>query len=668
MSRSHGTLGLSILVLGGLLRATAWGADGPNVETKGTIEAVTVYRGQALVTRVVSVPGPAGLREVVVGELPEQILPGSIYAETAEALDVRSVSYRVRPVLQDVRESVRKLDEQIRSVNDKVTANARQKTLLEERRAYLDKLSTFIAPTAQTELSKGVLNADTLQALTRFQFDQRDEMVKSELTLGIEARELKEQLEHLEREREQVAGASSKLAREAIVFVNLTGNGGKLRLRYLVSQASWSPSYNVRTDKDRKGVTIEYLASIQQMSGEDWEKVDLTLSTATPSLVAMAPRLGELSIVMVRSAGGQQGQPVPQDYAAAQRELKQQLEASNQGRLILSNSTAQGASIAGVNTYNGGTIANAGTLTINSGSTVGSGTVTINGTLTLPANGLTIAANNAGANFNTMNDPLGNRGGLDNDVNVAAGNLQALDLMTRDNIVRKPRGKSGGSAGYDEGLSVNYRIPNATSLPSRSDTQLIQITAQPLKAVFYKVASPVLSAYVYDEALVTNDGANVLLAGPVSTYADGQFVGQGAVPSVTIGETFTIGLGIDSSLRAKRELVEKIETTQGGNRVVDFTYRLSIENFGDRATLVRLLDRLPTAKESEVRITLQPLEKEGRELSADADYLQNDRKRGILRWDFETPPHAVGNKATALEYSFRMEYDRQLSIGTPAVK
>ena len=36
----------------------------------GKIEAVTVYRGQALVTRLVDVPGPAGLKEIIVGELP----------------------------------------------------------------------------------------------------------------------------------------------------------------------------------------------------------------------------------------------------------------------------------------------------------------------------------------------------------------------------------------------------------------------------------------------------------------------------------------------------------------------------------------------------------------------------------------------------------------------
>jgi hypothetical protein len=41
----------------------------------------------------------------------------------------------------------------------------------------------------------------------------------------------------------------------------------------------------------REPVPVEYNASIEQMSGEDWSDVRMTLSTATPSLVARAPEL-----------------------------------------------------------------------------------------------------------------------------------------------------------------------------------------------------------------------------------------------------------------------------------------------------------------------------------------------------------------------------------------
>ena len=66
------------------------------------------------------------------------------------------------------------------------------------------------------------------------------------------------------------------------MFVNQTKAEAKFRLRYLVDQASWAPSYNVRADAKREKVLLEYNASIQQKSGEDWTGVQMTLSTATP--------------------------------------------------------------------------------------------------------------------------------------------------------------------------------------------------------------------------------------------------------------------------------------------------------------------------------------------------------------------------------------------------
>jgi len=62
--------------------------------TTGTISKVTVYRGQALVTRDVSVDLPPGTSELIVKDLPARIVPESIYAQTLENTKVLSVRYR----------------------------------------------------------------------------------------------------------------------------------------------------------------------------------------------------------------------------------------------------------------------------------------------------------------------------------------------------------------------------------------------------------------------------------------------------------------------------------------------------------------------------------------------------------------------------------------------
>ncbi|HUU85141.1 MAG TPA: mucoidy inhibitor MuiA family protein [Phycisphaerae bacterium] len=593
--------GLAVAVLVCCLATT--GRADEAIETTGTVDAVTVYRGQAYVTRVVEVAGPVGLREVVITELPEQVVPDSIYAEAADGVEVRSVRYRVRPVEEDVRQEVRELDEKLRQVGDKIEANQRHRELMDEQKTYLDNLEAFVAPTASTELSKGVLNADTLKTLTDFVFEKRQTIAEEELRLQQEGRALHDQEQLLDRQRKLLTGTSARTVREAVVFANVRArDGGRLRLRYLVNQATWSPSYTVRAGADRREVRVDYYASIQQMSGEEWPDVAMALSTATPSLTAKAPTLDPLTVALTPAA--------ERDYKQARKELSQQMQMAARDRIN-------------------------------------------------PAN--VAQLQKRPPSRQQAEPPYFQSEEYDEVLNELARQLQVVDFNLDERITRRGEPMRRGD---DESVSVSYQLPSRTTLPSRSDRQLIQIAALDLKGEFYKLAVPVLTDYVYEEATVTNDSELVLLAGPVSTYLADQFVGHGEIPVVTSGERFPVGFGIDPSLRTSRELVERRESVQGGNRVVHFTYRLALENFGGAAAAVRLLDRIPTANKSQVNVTLVST---GPDLSGDAAYLKAEGKKGILRWDVEVPQQATDLEAFAIEYEFDLEYDRQMTVAAVSV-
>ncbi|MCC6675789.1 MAG: mucoidy inhibitor MuiA family protein [Phycisphaerales bacterium] len=591
-------------------------------ETGGAIEAVTVYRGQALVTRVVEVPGPAGLREIIVTDLPSRVLPGSIHAESSAAVQVRSVRFRTRPVSQDVREEVRQLDTLIAGLEDDLRAVKRRQGLLTEHAALLEAMKNFVAPTSTVELTKGVLNAETLEKLTGYIRAEREKLAESELKLGRDEAKLNQELDLRRREREKVTGSSSRTVQEAVILVDKAGerggNGaGQVRLRYLVDGASWSPSYNVRREPGKEGVTLEYYASIQQLSGEDWGDVKMTLSTATPSLVSKAPDLTPMTISlasMMEGAAQTAGPAMSKALAdALQSGAKDELAYSNarkeinrQQRQIEEKRAQADKQLAGQQ-----------------------------------------------PETRTLTDDR-----FDQSLNALACDLQLLDLLSNERVARD-RAPSG--PGPSEGLSVTYQIAGMTDLPSRNDRQLVQILAAPMKAELWKVAVPVLTGYVYDEANVQNTSGVVLLAGPVTAYSDGAFVGNGELATIAAGESFTVGFGIDSSLRASRELIEKSDIVQGGNRVVDLTYRLRIENFGIGPAKVKVTDRLPKlsqgSRESEIRLTLlsaTPSPVGGVDLGS--------RKDGLLKWVEEVPGGAAGEKGLALEYKFRLEYDKQMSI------
>jgi hypothetical protein len=474
--------------------------------------------------------------------------------------------------------------------------------VITENKAYLTSLTAFVAPTAQTELTRGVLNAQTLEQLGTYITGEREKLSTQELERAREAQKVEAEIAKLNAEKATITNGSQKVLQEAVLIVSGAEKGGEVKLHYLVDGATWEPSYTARADRGE--MTLEYYAAIEQMSGEDWGDVQMTLSTATPTLMASAPKLTAMKVSLSQQAAEAAMMQAQSGYFGAKAELARRQDEVN-SRRNLALAAAPAGDVAG---------------------------------------GLTVHMI---------------RSETDAKLNESALSMQVLDLVAgaRDD-------RSGGARGGEakdarrEGLSITYALRDRTQLPSRADRQLVQIAAMPMKAMFAKVATPVLTSFVYDEAKMTNDSQLVLLAGPLTAYNAGAFVGSSDLPTVLVGESFVVGLGIDSSLRATRELVSRTEEIQGGNRVVAITYRLGIENFAAGPAMVRVFDRLPMSADDQVRVTLAS----GPDLSADAEYVKTQRKENILRYDVQVAPASSGSTAAEVLYTFRMEYDKQMNL------
>ena len=564
----------------------------------GQVIEVTLYRGQAMVTREVPLPAGKGESEVVVSNLPEQVLPDSLFAESGDDVEIRAVRYRNRPVGEAPREEVRKLDEAMQTVSDDITANQQMQQLMQSRMQYLDKLEGFVAPTAKTELSQGVLDAVALEKITTFSFAQRSEIAAQQLKLAQEARELQKQLTLLQRQRSELTAGATNNVREAVLFVSKEAEAaGAIRLSYLVGSCGWSPTYTVRAEGERKSAEIEYNALIQQVTGEDWNRVKLTLSTASPALAAAGPGLAPFHVTLQSSSPNQVAQG-PQGGKYAQQDLVEQL-----------------------NTYREQQRA---------------ANVDIGNSL------------NLGDNFASSWR-----------VNDIACNIQWLELTGgRESISTFQL----GDAGAGDEPSLSYTLESPVSLASRSDQQMVRILQTELASDFYHVATPVLTSYVYREAELNNNSGQDFLAGPITVYLDGRYVGRTEIPTVARGEVFVVGFGADPQLRTRRELADKTEGTQGGNRELSIKYRLVVENFKEEAMAVRLFDRLPHSdRKTDIEVTLGEMSDE---LSDDKLYVRVEKPKGILRWEIDVPAQASGENARMVEYGYTVEYDRSFNLTT----
>ena len=124
------------------------------------VTAVTVYQGNALVTRVVDVPDGKGLVEIVVTPLPPQTVDSSLYAEGTDGLRVLSSRYRTRAVKEDTRKEVRAKEAEIRTLKLEAERLKNEAQVAEQNLQLLTKLENFTGVTMQHLAEKGLLNSE----------------------------------------------------------------------------------------------------------------------------------------------------------------------------------------------------------------------------------------------------------------------------------------------------------------------------------------------------------------------------------------------------------------------------------------------------------------------------------------------------------------------------
>jgi len=215
-----------------------------------------------------------------------------------------------------------------------------------------------------------------------------------------------------------------------------------------------------------------------------------------------------------------------------------------------------------------------------------------------------------------------------------------------------------GAAGSD-GPSVTYHLPSKLTVPSRNDEQVIEVVKLNLEPKYYYKTVPVLNTNVYRLADLVNKSEHVLLPGEATMYQGTDFVGRMPMPLVASGEEFTAGFGVDTQLQVQRQMIDQTRSTQGGNQVLKYEYRILVSSFKKAPIQLQVWDRLPKGENESVGVVLL---KTAPELCKDGIYLRESRPNNLLRWDVEIPANVSGEKAFTINYEFRMELDRQMAI------
>lgn len=579
--------------------------DAPPKLAPSRIVAVTVYPNSALVTREVDVPEGTGSVELVVNPLPAQTVNSSLYSEGNDGLRILTTRYRMRPIKEDTREEVRKLEAQIKQIQQTNAKLASDAAVIEKNMAMLAKLEDFTGTSLKSLTEKGLLNGDQIILLSKYVMESRSDKAQALVGIHQQQQDNNEQLQFVQRKLGETAAHSNKIERDAVIVVDKRdAAAGKVRLNYLVDSASWRPQYKLRADRsEKKPVSIEYLAAVVQQCGEDWNNCRLSLSTAQPMLSALPPDLKVLEVAVAARGAANPMNPMLGGKGVLDPRAQKDL---NDKAMMLRGQAQQ--------SYTKDNKKSSGDIFIND----------------------------------------------------AAALEQTNDLLVAVEEFKKQRGlQTGMRAAVGEGPSITYDLPSRLSIPSRNDEQVIEIARLEVAPQYYFKAVPVLTSHVYRLADLTNTSKHVLLPGEATMYIGTDFVGRAELPLVAVGEQFTAGFGVDPQLQVQRQLLDKNRTTQGDNQVWKYEYRILVSSYKSEPVKLQLWDRLPHGESEHVAVTLV---KTSKELSTDSIYLRESRPNNLLRWDLTVEPSHKNDKALTVNYDFKLELGRAMTIGNILAK
>lgn len=252
------------------------------------IVSVTLFRERAMVTREAALPAEMGTFELVVKGLPPAVDGESLAArvEGGRLLDIRYEAARVPndPTTNaELKAAIAERDEALRTAE----SFKMQLSLLDSQSALLDAVAQKTAAESGKELGSKALDPAALAAQIEYLAGARLKVAEQKLKLTRDVRELDAVLAALG-DKVRRLGGTTNFERSAVIAVGKsTRDAGTVRLSYLVENAGWTPEYSVRAldtgDDATDALTVEYAARILQESGEDWNDVTLSLSTAEPT-------------------------------------------------------------------------------------------------------------------------------------------------------------------------------------------------------------------------------------------------------------------------------------------------------------------------------------------------------------------------------------------------
>ncbi|MEH6454992.1 MAG: mucoidy inhibitor MuiA family protein [Cocleimonas sp.] len=546
----------------GLLLSPMTTINAAKIDAESSIKSVTVYPGSAKVTRVSKIMLTAGENDIVINNLPLNLNESSlrVSGEGEGSISLGSVELSrniqydvVQQQEKELRNRIEETQEQRQVIEDSITRN----------NAQLNYINKMVLGNNATSKRKDELQNGSYTNLPLDQWQQAwetlngaTEKVQEEIRQANKAlKESNKQLNKLNRELQQVA-TNQKESRIAKLHIDAdTATELTLNLSYQINGARWEPVYDADLNTETGGIELKTLAQISQRTGENWDGVDVTLSTLRPSAGTQLPQLNPwiLDFMPDRRAGG-----------------SKMYESSVSMDTMVETSKAKMAP----------------------------------------------------------------------KPQLMKRSAPAPMLQQQSRLI---------SADF----SAEYKVPGTISLNSGSNKRRFALNTQKFTSTLKLASAPRLDPRAMILATSKYEDETPLLAGSMSLYRNGNFVGNTFLNQKLSGEEIKLSFGEDDKVKIKflpdPDKKRKDGLLFGKKKVVERHYKISITSNHNKPFEISISDVLPVASDENIKV---------KNLGTLPTKKDVDDKEGIVSWDKTLAPKVE----LKINYGYSVSYPEDRTV------
>lgn len=274
---------LLIPALFAALTTTAAGTE-KNVPSKLT--SARVFLQGAQVTRTANASIPAGASTLVFTGLAQNMDPQSIQVTGKGGYTILSVNHRLNYLAESPKK--KELDE-LQGRMKKLDKDFAHEKAMQDVWANEEQLLNKNASVG------GQQNGVTLSQLTAVNDYIRERLrtVKAGwLAQQEKLTDLQTEKNKLQQQINELQALAQRPTSEVVLEISSpAAASASFALNYYVGQASWAPAYDLRATGTGKPMELLMKAAVTNNSGEDWDQVELSLSSGNPALGGVMPTL-----------------------------------------------------------------------------------------------------------------------------------------------------------------------------------------------------------------------------------------------------------------------------------------------------------------------------------------------------------------------------------------